>query len=132
MKLTAVIECSKDGFYSIYTEETIPHYGIFGYGNSVAEAKQDMLDVIEEFRTDARAEGKEFPESFEIEYRYDIPSFFNAFSYLNVSAVAKKAGINSSRMRAYKAGLTTASEKTVGKLRTAIKAMSTELGSAAI
>lgn len=132
MKLTAVIECGKDGLYSIYTEETIPHYGIHGYGNSVAEAKHDMMEVIAEFRADAMAAGREFPKSLEIEYRYDIPSFFNAFSYLNATAVAKKAGINSSRMRAYKAGLSTASEKTIGKIRNAIKAMSTELNAATL
>lgn len=50
-------------------------------------------------------------KEIEVEFRYDIPSFFNFFDWINISAFAKHAGINESKMRAYKSGLATASEK---------------------
>lgn len=72
------------------------------------------------------------PEEIEVEFRYDIPSFFNCFDWINISAFAKKAGINESKMRAYKAGIATASEKTTNKMLSTIKAMGAALSAASL
>lgn len=130
MKVTAVIERGSDQFYSIYTEEDIANFGFGGYGESVAEAREDYMTCIREMREIAQEEGKSFPEDIEVEFRYDIPSFFNYFDWINISAFAKKAGINESKMRAYKAGIATASEKTLDKIRTTIKEMCATMSTA--
>lgn len=78
-------------------------------------------------------QGKEVevsPEEIEVEYRYDIPSFFNDFDWINVSAFAKLAGVNESKMRAYKSGAVTASEKTLTKINDAVKTIATTLSAA--
>ncbi len=123
MKVTAIIEKGSDKFYSIYTEEDINSFGLGGYGETVAEAQEDFMTCIEEMREIAHEEGKSFPDAIEVEFRYDVPSFFNYFDWINISAFAKKAGINESKMRAYKAGLSTASEKTVAKIKATVREM---------
>lgn len=130
MKVTAIIEKGSDNFFSIFTDEDIPNCGFGGYGETVAEAKEDFMTCIQEMRGIAHEEGKVFPEDIEVEFRYDIPSFFNYFDWINISAFAKRAGINESKMRAYKAGISTASEKTLDKIRETIKDMCAAMSAA--
>lgn len=130
MKITAIIEKTEDNFYSIYTEDNDTEWGFGGYGNSVEEAQADFRASIEEMRILAAEESKYFPESIEIEFRYDIPSFFNYFDWINISAFSKKAGINESKMRAYKAGLASASEKTLIKINSTLRKMCAQMAAA--
>lgn len=127
MKLTAVIEQSSDKFFSIYTQDSSLEWVFGGYGASVEKAMQDYMASIEEMRNLAKEEGKSFPEEVEIQFRYDIPSFFNYFDWINISAFAKKAGINESKMRAYKTGAVSPSKATLDKIQATIKAMSGQM-----
>lgn len=135
MKVTATIERNDNGYYQISSEDEIGTHGLGGYGYSVEEAKQDFLTSIEEAKSMEIEEHGVLPaehEDVEIEYLYDIPSFFNYFDWINISAFAKKAGINESKMRAYKSGLASASEKTVARILATIRAMGVELSSASL
>lgn len=132
MKLTAIIEKGDNKFYTIYTPDGIPGFHIGGCGESVVEAREDYMECIDEMREIAKQEGKPFPKDIEVEFRYDIPSFFNYFEWINISAFAKQAGINESKMRAYKAGLATASEKTMNKIRATIKEMCAAMSAAVL
>lgn len=132
MKLKAIIEKGNDNFYTIYTDGGIPGYGVGGCGESVAEAKADYMACIEEMRGLAKEDGRPFPENVIVEFRYDIPSFFNYFDWINISAFAKQAGINESKMRAYKAGISTASERTLVKIQNTIKSMCAEMSAAIV
>lgn len=110
-------------------------HGFGGYGYSAAEAKADFLKSIEEAKEMIVDDGMIIPaeaEDIEIEFLYDVPSFFNYFDWINISAFAKRAGINESKMRAYKAGVASASEKTLQKILTAVKAMGAELSAATL
>lgn len=130
MKLIAVIEKSSDKFYSIYTENNDLEWGFAGYGESVEKAQNDYMASINEMRDMAKEEAKPFPSEIDVEFRYDIPSFFNYFDWINVSAFAKKAGINESKMRAYKAGVAFASEKTLNKIKGTLKSMCEQMSAA--
>lgn len=126
MKITATVERTDTNFYSIISENVIAGCHFAGYGDSVHEAKQDFYEGIEESLRCAREMGKEVPvaaNDIEVEFRYDIPSLFNDFDWINVSAFAKIAGVNESKMRAYKAGVATASEKTTTKILTTLRKM---------
>lgn len=59
--------------------------------------------------------------------RYDLPSFFNYFDFINVSKFAEFAGINESKMRAYKSGVSYPGEKTTSKIFKAVKEIGKEL-----
>lgn len=126
MKIKALIERNDNNFYAITCNDVVAgcHFG--GYGYSVEEAKKDFFEGIEESLNAAKELGKDVnvtPEDINVEFRYDIPSFFNYFDWINISAFAKQAGINESKMRAYKSGSATASEKTLAKILSTVRAM---------
>lgn len=133
--INATIERNQDGYYAIVGEEKIAGCYFAGYGDSVQEAKADFLIGIQESLEEAVESGKSVdvsPEDIMVVYRYDIPSFFNDFDWINVSAFAKFAGVNESKMRAYKSGVATASEKTLNKITEAVKTIATTLSAASL
>lgn len=130
MKVTAIVERSSDGLYSIYSEDTIGRDCFGGYGENVEEAKQDFLRSIQEAIENARKDGFDNVPVFEavnVEFKYDIPSFFNYFDFFNVSKFASYAGINESRMRAYKSGTAFPGEKTTRKILQAVQRIVREM-----
>ncbi len=130
MQILAIIEKGPDGYYSIHSEQKVGRYYFGGYGESVKAAKQDFLASVKESLEGAAKEGSEMPTKIDISFRYDIPSFFNYFDFLNVSKFAEYAGINESRMRAYKSGLAYPGEKTTRKIMKAIESIGAEISSA--
>lgn len=114
-KVLVTIEFGNDGTYSCYSEQPIGDYALIdGDGATVAEAKEDFLKAVEECR-------QAYPQddrynNLVFEYKYDLRSFFNYFNFLNVSEIAKRAGINPSLMRQYTSGVKNAGESTYKKL----------------
>ena len=88
-----------------------------------------MLKAYEDIKEIKAAEGADVPE-LEFVYKYDLQSFFNYFSFLNVTKVAEVAGINPSLMRQYTSGITAAGQKQYDKIRIAVEQISKELSSA--
>ena len=125
MKISVMVECGNDGSYSCYSTAPIGDYGLVdGDGKTVAQAKEDFLKAIEECR-------KAYPDderyrNLTFEYRYDLRSFFNDFSSLHVSDIAKRAGITPSLMRQYMSGEKTAGEKTYERLSACIEQIKAE------
>lgn len=110
--VTAIIEKSADGGYSIYTKDV---KGAVGYGLSEAEAKNDFTEVLTEqfeyFQERTGMVSEWVQEGYTIEYRYDFSGFFLAFPFISATEFARAVGINPSLMRKYKNGLAFASEK---------------------
>lgn len=129
MKVTVIIEKAKDGYYSCYAEDDLPGFGLSGFGESAEAAKEDMLKSYQEMKEIQAEEGKEVPE-LEFTYKYDMQSFFDYFSFLNVTKVAELAGINPSLMRQYTSGVANAGQKQYDKIRVAIGKISKELSAA--
>jgi len=128
MKTTALIEKGKDGTYGIYTPDI--NSTIIGDGNTVAEAKADFENSVQEVLAAYREHGDKLPEelkSIEFEYKYDLASLFNYYSWINVTQFAKIAGINAGLMRQYKAGITYISEAQTRKIETALHKLGEEL-----
>ena len=130
MKVTAIVERSKDGLYSIYSEDRIGRDCFGGYGDSVANAKKDFLASIQEAIDNALKDGFDNVPVFEavnVEFKYDIPSFFNYFDFFNVSKFASYAGVNESRMRAYKSGAAFPGERTTKRILKAVQTIVREM-----
>ena len=128
-KILVTIEFGDDGTYSCYSEQPIGEYALIdGDGATASEAKADFLKAVEECRQaypeDERYTGLTF------EYKYDLRSFFSYFNFLNVTEIAKRAGINPSLMRQYTSGVKTAGETTYKKLSSCISQIRTELQTA--
>ncbi len=130
MKANIVIETSNDGYFSCYMVESIPDFGLLGYGSSVQEAKDDLLSAYETIKEMLAEEGKVAPE-LNFVWHYDMKSFFDYFNFLNVSKVAERAGINPSLMRKYTSGVAKASDKQYLRLQKAVQEFSRELQLAA-
>lgn len=120
---------AKDGGCSCYMEESVPDFGLLGYGETPQEAKDDMLKAYQEIKEILKEEDKT-PVELEFVYHYDMKSFFEYFDFLNVSKVAERAGINPSLMRKYTSGVANAGEGQYLKLQKAVHSIAKELAAA--
>lgn len=104
--------------YSVYSDAHLGNSYFGGFGDSVVKAKEDFMLSISEALEEQRADSVNTASSEDVvvEFRYDIPSFFNFFDFINVSRFAEYAGINESKLRAYKSGLAFPGEKTTAKI----------------
>ena len=104
MKTTAIVEMWDDKTISIYVPE-FDGFNLNGQGKTVDEAKESLMNAVEDYRNMLTEIGKSVPDSLrdiDFEYKYDIASFFECFKFISVSTFAKYAGINPSLMRQYK------------------------------
>ena len=129
MRITAIIDRGVVGFYSVRSEEKVGRYFFGGYGESVKAAKSDFQASVTESLDEARKEGSSVPGTVDVIFKYDIPSFFNYFDFLNVSKFADFAGVNESKMRAYKCGAAYPGEKTTRKIMKALDCITRDLRS---
>lgn len=127
--ILVTVSQAEDGTYWCHTEEDVYDSGLNGAGNTVSEAKHDLMVCLEESRRDVLAHGGEV-EPVEFRYQYDLQSFFEYFSFLNVTEIARRSGINPSLMRQYVSGLKNAGEKTYSRLSSCIENISRELNAA--
>jgi hypothetical protein len=69
-------------------------------------------------------------DSITFEISYDLSAFFENFSYLKISEIAKYGGLNARLLRRYVAGSKTANNAQILKLQEVIKRVSEELAQA--
>ena len=81
MRIRALVEKNDNNFYAITTEQAVVGNYFAGYGYSVQEAKADYMESVREMLEMSKEEGKDVPdvEDIKVDFRYDIPSFFNFF-----------------------------------------------------
>ena len=78
MKAKVLIEKDEHGFSAVITNFKST---IIGSGDSVDEAKEDLMNSIEEIKNMYAEEGRESPDCLShltFEYKYDISALFNA------------------------------------------------------
>ncbi len=118
--VTAIVEKASDGGYSCYVQDDLDGFGLSGYGDTAKEAISDLMLTYKEIKEIRAAEGLETPE-LDISFQYDMPSFFDFFSYLNISRIGELAGINPSLLRQYASGAAKAGQKQYEKMSNAVK-----------
>ena len=121
-KAVIIIEKGLDGGYSVFPSDDIQS-AIIGDGETVEEAKADFLNSFEEVVRFLKEDGLPIPEDMQdvvFEFRYDLSSLFNYFSFINVTQLAKALGINPSLMRQYKSGNTYISEQQINRIEEGI------------
>lgn len=111
--------------------EELPDFALAGYGNTAKQAIEDMYVAQKEIKELLEEEGKQMPE-LEFVFRFDIGSFFDYYSYLNMSGVAKKAGVNASLMRQYAMGKHEPSQKRKQQILDCLRQISQEMQTAVI
>jgi predicted RNase H-like HicB family nuclease len=129
MKTTALIETGPDGGFDIVLMD-LEHHVIFGDGDTVKEAKEDLLNSYQEILDVYKEEGKPVPEELkdlEFEYKYDIASFFDEFNWINISALAKVLGMNKSLLHQYKKGNTYISHEQMKRIEKGVHELGKKL-----
>lgn len=128
-KIKAIIEKGNDGLYSIYLPDVL---GIYGTGETEAEAKEALLEAVDSAKEYVEDTGKwgdyvVFKSDFEFDYRYDLSGFFKSYSFFDVSALAGRLGLNASLLRRYKSGISKAETKQKEKIEQGIHNLAIEL-----
>lgn len=129
MKTTALIETGPEGGFDIVLMD-LEHQVIFGEGETVEEAKEDLLNSIQEVISVYAEEGEPIPEelqNLELEYKYDIASFFHEFNWINISALAKVLGMNRSLLYQYKKGDTYISHEQMKRIERGVHELGKKL-----
>jgi predicted RNase H-like HicB family nuclease len=129
--IKAIIEKGKDGLYSIYLPDV---RGIYGTGESEEEARNALMEAIESVKEHLNENGnwndyQALKKDFTLDYRYDLSGFFKTYDVFDVSALAKKLGINASLLRRYKSGLSKAESRQKEKIERGIHHLADELKS---
>ena len=131
-KVTIQVEKGKqEKNFSCFMVEELPDFALAGYGNTAKQAIEDMYVAQKEIKELLEEEGKLMPE-LEFVFQFDIGSFFDYYSYLNMSGVAKKAGINASLMRQYSMGIHEPSKKRKQQILECLHQIAKELHTAVI
>ena len=111
MRVNCVVEKGSDGLFAVYSEDHIGKSYFGGFGESVSEAKEDFLASIREAIEEESREGNKVPR----------------FEDINVSKFAAYAGINESKMRAYKSGIAYPGEKMTARILKAARTIGADL-----
>jgi hypothetical protein len=125
-KITVTVTKNGDQGYVCSCDYPFEHFDLGGSGSTVEEAKKDCFAFYNEMKSEYPENN--FPE-LDVSWVFDFPSFFNHFDFLNVSKVAKYAGMSPSNFRHYVAGSKTMSQKKFSKVKQALNRMSDELKS---
>lgn len=117
--------------FSCYMVEDMPDFGLAGYGSSAKEAIDDLYVSYNEIKEELLKEGKEIP-ALKFHFKFDLGSLFDYYYFLNISGVAKRAGINASLMRQYVSGVHKPSKKRLTEISNAMKIMAKDISSVAL
>ena len=131
MKITGIIEKASDGTYSVRSDQHFGNSYFGGFGTTVADAKEDFMESINEAKAEAATAGI-VTDEYSVSFKYDLPSFFNDFDFINASKFAQYVGLNESKMRQYKSGVAYPGERTTEKILNAIHRIGAELSSVSL
>lgn len=126
-RFKVTIEKQEDGSYIAYNTN-VDGYTLLGTGSTVSEAKADFADSLKEVAEVEKARLGEVPSVFlnEPEYKFDLPSLFEYYSMINVSAFARFLGINDALMRQYRKGSAYISDAQLQKIEDGIHRLGNE------
>ena len=124
--INIIIGASSDHF-GAYAENCV---GVYGAGNTVEEAKENVLKGLELFINSR--EKKELPEilqgEYTISYKYDTISFLNYYNNIFTDMGFKKiTGINQKVLHNYSSGVTELPEREKKKIEMALHQLGNEL-----
>ena len=128
-RVSVTVSQASDGTFWCHTEKDVYGAGLNSAGKTVKEAKDDLIVCMEEAKADYEENGNH-AEPVEFRYQYDLQSFFDYFSFLNITEIAKRAGVNPSLMRQYARGIKTAGEKTYERISVCMANITKELQAA--
>ena len=118
-KVRAFIEIGKNLDYDICTDADAGiSFMILGQGKSIAEAKQDFYDCLEEMKSCYVESDDDFPD-VEFEFVYDIHSFLK-YSPFSLTWLSGATGINKKQLSHYTTERKNPNRATLQKIQSAV------------
>ena len=125
-RIKIIIERSKD-LYSAYAENV---EGIYGSGDTVAEAKKSVLDAIrllKKYNSEDHIP-KEIKGKYELVFKFDAESLLNYYKGVFSNAAFERiTGINQKQIQHYSTGLKRPRPIQAKKIETALHKLGAEL-----
>ena len=123
--LTAIIERNEDAFFAYINELE----GCVAGGQNYEEVKDNLEQIIREFREEDIEIGKQLEKGYNIKYEVDLESVFNLIPEVNITQLAKLIKMNPGLLRQYVSGSKKASEKQTNKVMEGIRRLTEKLKS---
>jgi predicted RNase H-like HicB family nuclease len=119
-----IIEKSKD-MYSAYAENI---EGIYGGGDTVAEAKQSIINAISLYKKYNTSVPAILKSRYGIVYKFDTQSFLNYYKGIFTNASLERiTGINQRQLQHYATGLKKTRPAQAKKIQTSLHKLGSEL-----
>jgi len=93
-------------------------------GDTLTELKANVLDA---YNLHADYHGLSKATADDIEYEFDIPSFFEAYGIVNAKALSNKIGMSNTLLSQYVNGIKKPSQKQVAKIAAGLRQIGKEL-----
>jgi len=120
--LKMTVERSSDAFWA-YAE--VKGGVISTNGDTLEELKQHVVEAVNLFFED---KGMSYTLN-EIQFVFDIESFFEYYGIINAKALAARIGMSQSLLAQYAKGIKKPSEKQVERIMTGVRSLGKELAS---
>ena len=102
-------------------------FGINGFGNTVEEAKNDLVLAYTEMKQLFLDQGKEIPE-LDFEYKFDVASFLSHYSgILSLAGLERLTGVNQGQLSHYVTGRGKPNQKTVAQIEKSLHKFGSEI-----
>ncbi len=128
LKIKATVEMAKDGGYCVYCNDEM----FSGMGDTLEEAKQDMMTGMDFYKRTCIEEGIEYPSfmdtEYEFVYEFDVQSFLQYYSgIITPAALGKISGINPKQIWSYMHGKSKPRRPQVEKIEAALHSLGSQL-----
>lgn len=129
MKVRVFIELGEDGTFGAYMpDDNNLSFGAIGEGATAEEAKQDFLNVVNEYKADGEA-----PEDLDFDFSYDVTSFLSYYSKrLSLAGLERITGVSQGQLSHYVTGRRNPSRKTVERIQSALRSFGAELSTVSL
>ena len=120
MKVKAVIETGENLDFDIYTDDDSLGFMLLGRGNTIEEAKADLLKSRDEMKAAFANIGESFDfDSMEFDFMFDTVSFLK-HSPFTLTGLSKATGINCKQLSHYVTGYRKPSTKTIQRIQNGV------------
>lgn len=120
MRVRAIIETGKNLDYDIHTDDESLEFMLLGQGDTIEEAKADLLNSKEEMKAVYEEAGESFDfDHLDFEYVFDTISFLK-HSPFSLIGLSKATGINCKQLSHYVTGYRKPSPKTVKRIQAGV------------
>ncbi len=118
MKIDIIIERTNTG-YSAFAEQ----HPVFTVGSTIAEIKENIIEALNLYFSEVNIKVSEN----DINLKFDMSQFFEYYNVINVKALSKRIGINSSLLAQYAKGIKNPSKKQSERILYGVQSLAKEL-----